>query len=156
MLFRSAEIFANMPNRLVATLLRLLLQPFGARDTGPSDANVHQCAQMVLEPSQARERLTAGLFHIDDDRGLARLEKAFALVAAAEGIDRRMRAAHIRDWRDAVKRGVITTAEGERIKTAEEAVAKVIEVDDFAAEELSKPKPISREEMFAREVRAAS
>jgi acyl-CoA dehydrogenase len=155
---RFAEIFANLPNRFVATLLRLILQPLGARDTGPTDANVHQCAQMILEPSAARERLTAGLFHVDDDRGLARLEKAFALVAAADSIDRRMRAARIKDWREAVKRGVITASEGERIREAEEAVAKVVEVDDFAPEELSKVnlKSISREELFAREVRAAS
>ena len=155
---RFAEIFANLPNRFVATLLRLILQPFGARDTGPTDLNVHHCAQMILEPSAARERLTSGLFHIDDDRGLARLEKAFALVAAVDSIDRRMRAARIKDWREAVKRGVITASEGERIREAEEAVAKVVEVDDFAPEELSKVnlKSISREELFAREVRAAS
>lgn len=155
---RFAEIFANLPNRFVATLLRLMLQPFGARDTGPTDANVHQCAQMILEPSATRERLTAGLYHVDDDRGLARLEKAFALVAAADAIDRRMRAARIRDWREAVKRGVITASEGERIRVADEAVARVIEVDDFAPEQLSKVdlKSLSREEVFAREVRAAS
>jgi acyl-CoA dehydrogenase len=119
---------------------------------------VHQCAQMILEPSAARERLTSGIFHIDDDRGLARLEKAFALVTAADSIDRRMRAARLKDWREAVKRGVITASEGERIRAAEEAVAKVIEVDDFASEQLSKVnlKSISREELFAREVRAAS
>jgi acyl-CoA dehydrogenase len=155
---RFAEIFANLPNRFVATLLRLILQPFGARDTGPTDHNVHQCAQMILEPGQARERLTLGLYHIDDDRGLARLEKAFALVTAADSVDRRMRAARIKDRREAVKRGVITESEGERIRVAEEAVAKVVEVDDFAPEQLSKInlKSISREEMFAREVRAAS
>jgi acyl-CoA dehydrogenase len=139
-------------------LLRLILQPFGARDTGPTDLNVHQCAQMILEPSAARERLTAGLYHIDDDRGLARLEKAFTLVAAADGIDRRMRAARLKDWREAVKRGVITASDGERIRLAEEAVAKVVEVDDFAPEQLSRVRlqPISREELFAEEVRAAS
>ena len=129
---RFAEIFANLPNRFVATLLRLLLQPFGARDTGPTDLNVHQCAQMILEPSAARERLTSGLYHIDDDRGLARLEKAFALVTAADSVDRRMRAGRVKDWREAVRRGVITASEGERMRAAQEAVAKVVEVDDFA------------------------
>jgi acyl-CoA dehydrogenase len=155
---RFAEIFANLPNRFVATLLRLMLQPFGARDTGPTDLNVHDCAQLILEPSAARDRLTAGLFHIDDDRGLARLEKAFALVTAVDAVDRRMRAARLKDWREAVKRGVITASEGERIHAAEEAVAKVIEVDDFAPEQLSTVnlKAMSREELFAREVRAAS
>ncbi|MEZ5763495.1 MAG: acyl-CoA dehydrogenase [Xanthobacteraceae bacterium] len=155
---RFAEIFANLPNRPVAWLLRLLLQPLGARDIGPSDATIHACAQLILEPSAARERLTAGIFHTDDDRGLARLEKAFALVTAAESIERHMRAARVKDWREAVRRGIITEAEGERLRIAEEAVAKVVEVDDFAAEQLSKVdhKGLSRDELFAREVRAAS
>ena len=34
-------------------------------------------------------------------------------------------------------KGVITQSEGERLAAAREAVSKVIEVDDFAAEELS-------------------
>lgn len=155
---RFAEIFANLPNRFVATLLRFLLQPLGARDTGPTDKNVHDCAQMILEPSASRERLTSGLYHLDDDGGVARLEKAFVLVTAADGIERHMRAARIKDWREAVKRGVITASEGEKIRLAEEAVAKVVEVDDFAPEQLSTVnlKTLSREELFAREVRAAS
>jgi acyl-CoA dehydrogenase len=98
---------------------------------------VHECAQLVLEPSAARDRLTPDLSHVDDDRGVARLEKAFLLVTAAEDLSKRMRAAHLRDWQEAVKRGVITQAEGEQLKAAHEAVAKVIEVDDFAPEDLS-------------------
>ncbi|MEL4474627.1 acyl-CoA dehydrogenase domain-containing protein, partial [Shewanella algae] len=34
---RFAEILANLPNRPVAWLLKFLIQPFGARVTGPSD-----------------------------------------------------------------------------------------------------------------------
>jgi acyl-CoA dehydrogenase len=48
-----------------------------------------------------------------------------------------MHAAHIRDWREAVKKGVIAQAEGDRLEAAHDAVAKVIEVDDFAPEALS-------------------
>jgi acyl-CoA dehydrogenase len=98
---------------------------------------VHECAQLVLEPSAVRDRLTPDLAHVDDDGGVARLEKAFLLVVAAEEISRRMRSAHLHDWQEAVKRGVITQAEGEQLKAAHEAVAKVIDVDDFAPEVLS-------------------
>jgi len=48
-----------------------------------------------------------------------------------------MRAAHIRDWQEAASRGIITAGDVEAIKTAHEAVAKVIEVDDFAPVALS-------------------
>ena len=71
-----------------------------------------------------------------------------------------MRAAHLHDWQDAVKKGVITKAEGEQIAAAQEAVAKVIEVDDFAPEALSPiyKKPAEVHQFFQElgETRAAS
>ncbi|WP_035676780.1 acyl-CoA dehydrogenase [Bradyrhizobium liaoningense] len=134
---RLAEILANLPNRFVAGFIRLVVQPFGARVLGPSDRVVHQCASLVLEPSAARERLTPDLARVDDDGGFARLERAFELVASTDAIARRLRAAQIRDWKEAVAKGVITQAEGEQLAVAREAVTKVIEVDDFAPEALS-------------------
>ena len=121
----------------MAVILKFLIQPFGASVLGPSDRVVHQCAQLVLEPSAARDRLTADLSHVEDDGGVARLEKAFLLVTAAEDISKQMRAARLDDWKEAVKKGVITQAQGEKLAAAHEAVSKVIEVDDFAAEALS-------------------
>src|SRR5258707_2565457 len=134
-----AEILANLPNRFVAVILKFLVQPFGARVLGPSDIVVKQSAQLVLEPSAARDRLTPDLSLIDDDGGVARLEKAFVLVTGTEDIAKRMRAAHIPDWREAVKNGVITEGEGDQLAAAHEAVAKVIEVDDFPPDALSPP-----------------
>ncbi len=134
---RLAEILGNLPNRFVAVLLKFLLQPLGARVLGPTDRVVHECAQIILEPSSARDRLTPDLSHVDDDRGVARLEIAFKLVAASEDIRKRLHAAHIHDWKDGVKKGVITQAEGEKFAAAHDAVMKVIEVDDFAPDALS-------------------
>jgi acyl-CoA dehydrogenase len=134
---RLAEICANLPNRFVGVMLKFLVQPFGARVLGPSDRVVHQCAQLVLEPSAARDRLTADLAHVEDDGGKARLEKAFVLVAATEEIASRMHAARLHDVADGVKKGVITQSEADRLAAAHEVVAKVIEVDDFAPETLS-------------------
>ena len=141
-------------------MLKFLVQPFGARVLGPSDRVIHQCAQLVLEPSAARDRLTPDLSHVDDDRGVARLEKAFLLVTGAEDIAKRMRAAHLHDLKEAVKKGVITQAEGDQLAAAHEAVAKVIEVDDFAPEALSPiyKKPAEVHQFFQElgEQRAAS
>ncbi|MGY3529522.1 acyl-CoA dehydrogenase [Bradyrhizobium sp. USDA 4452] len=134
---RFAEILANLPNRPVAWLLKFLIQPFGARVTGPSDRVVHLCAQLVLSPSAARDRLTPDLAFVEDDGGIPRLEKAFRLVTEAEDAAKQLRAARLHDWKDAVKKGVITEADGDKLAAAHEAVAKVIEVDDFAPEALS-------------------
>jgi acyl-CoA dehydrogenase len=134
---RFADILANLPNRFVAIMLKFMIQPLGAQARGPSDKVIHACAQLVLEPSVARDRLTQELSHVDDDGGPARLEKAFLLVTAAEDVFKRMRAARLRDVDAAVKQGVITPVEAEHYKAAQEAVARVIEVDDFAPEALS-------------------
>lgn len=144
---RFAEVLANLPNRPVAWLLKFIVQPLGANPLGPSDRVVHRCAQLILEPSAARDRLTSGLYQspADDDGPLARLERAFRLVAANDALEKRLRAARVRDWNEAVKRGILTPEEGERMQAAHEAVAKVINVDDFAPEALSpiyqKPHP---------------
>jgi acyl-CoA dehydrogenase len=157
---RFAEILANLPNRFVAVVLKFLIQPLGARVLGPSDRVIHQCAQLVLEPSAARDRLTPDLSHVDDDGGVARLEKAFLLVTSSEDIAKRLRAAHLQDWQEAVTKGVITQGEGEQLAAAREAVAKVIEVDDFAPEALSPiyKKPADVHQFFQElgEQRAAS
>ena len=157
---RFAEILANLPNRFVAVILKFLIQPFGARVLGPSDRVVHQCAQLVLEPSAARDRLTPDLAFVEDDGGVARLEKAFLLVTGAEDIAKQMRAARLHDPKEAVKKGVITQSEADKLAAAHDAVAKVIEVDDFAPETLSPiyKKPADVHQFFQElgEQRAAS
>jgi len=58
-----------------------------------------------------------------------------------------MHAAHLSDWREAVKTGVITASDGDRLEAAHAAVARVVEVDDFAPEALSpiyKHHPLSQ------------
>ncbi|QUS38332.1 acyl-CoA dehydrogenase [Tardiphaga alba] len=138
---RFAEILANLPNRFVAAILKFVVQPFGASVLGPSDRVVHLCAQMILEPSATRDRLTPDLSHVEDDRGLNRLEKAFKLVSSTDDIAKRIRTAKLKDWKQAVAQGVITQAEGERLEAARDAVKLVIEVDDFSPEDLS---PLAR------------
>ena len=70
----------------------------------------------MLEPSAARDRLTPDLSHVDDDRGVARLEKAFLLVTGAEDIAKQMHAARLHDWKEAVKKGVITASRGRKAR----------------------------------------
>src|SRR5262249_10901521 len=134
---RLDDLIANFPHRPTAWLLRVLIQPLGPRRRGPPDALTRACAAILLEPSATRDRLTVDIFHPTDGKGLARLDHAFALVTAAQPIRDRLRNARIHDLDEARKRGLIDAAEIEQLKAADQAVADVIAVDDFAADELS-------------------
>ena len=134
---RLDEIFANFPNRPAAWLLRFLLLPFGARRRGPSDRLTQACAEILLNPSAARDRLLVDLFPGIGDDGIARLERAFALVTAAEPLRERLRRARVRDIDQAQRQALINDAEAAQLHAAAEAVAAAVAVDDFAPEELS-------------------
>lgn len=133
------EIIANFPSRPAAWAMRAVVPPDARRRLGPSDALARRCAELLTEPSEARDRLTSGLFLGVGDDGVARLERAFALVAEVEPIRHKLHQAKIRDWHQAREAGLITPTEAARLQAAEEAVHRLIMVDDFAPEEL-KPR----------------
>jgi acyl-CoA dehydrogenase len=134
---RLDEILANLPNRPVAWILRLLLLPFGVRKRGPSDALMQTCANVLLENSAARERLVAGIARNTEVPGLVKLQEAFDLVTGSEPIRAKLKALGLRDPSLAVERGLITDIEADQLARAQEAVAEVIAVDDFAPDDFS-------------------
>src|ERR1035437_9900970 len=134
---RFDEIFANFPNRLVAGLLRFIVQPLGPRRRGPSDTLTRACATLLLEPSATRDRLTVDLFHPKDDGGLARLEIAFKLTVATQPLRDRMNKAHVHDIDQARKQNLINESEAAQLRDTAAVVAAAIAVDDFTAEELT-------------------
>ena len=137
---RFDEIIGNFPVRPVAWLLRFFIQPFGRHRRGPSDRVTDKCADIITNPSAARDRLTVDLFHpteLDGSNGIALVEHAFAMTVDVQPIRDRMHAARVRDIDQAVKRGTITADEATKLKAAAEAVAAAIAVDDFAPEELT-------------------
>jgi acyl-CoA dehydrogenase len=133
---RFDEILANLPNRPAAWLLRVLTMPFGRQHRGPADTLVTACARILLEPSAARERVTLGLFHPTDDGPIARLDRAFNLVVEAQSLRDRMRSAHVRDVQAARTKGLINDSEAAQLAAVGNAIADVINVDDFSPGEL--------------------
>jgi acyl-CoA dehydrogenase len=138
---RFQEVLANFPNRFVAAFLRFIVQPLGPRQHGPSDAHSQYCAEVLLEPSAARDRLTGDLFLGRGEDALARLERAFMLTTSTEPIAKKMRHAHVHDWRKAQESGLIDAQEATQMEAVQTAVAKVVEVDDFAAAKLTALSP---------------
>ncbi|MGE0061896.1 MAG: acyl-CoA dehydrogenase [Xanthobacteraceae bacterium] len=134
---RFMEVFSNLPNRPVAWLLNVIVQPLGPQRRGPSDRLTIALAEQMMAPSPLRDRLTAD---IDlGAEGVALLERAFTLTVEAEPLRQKLRRDGIRDWREAAKSGALSEAEVAQLTALEHAVAKVIAVDDFAADAFARP-----------------
>lgn len=132
---RFDQLIANMPSRAVRWMLRLFVMPFGRRARGPSDWLIRKTAAILTAPSESRDRLTANIYRGRDGDAVATLEDAFALATETQPIRDRLRKARIKDWRDAPE-NLLPAAERSRLEATDRAIATVIAVDDFAAEEL--------------------
>src|SRR5712692_4284471 len=88
------QILSNFPIKSIATLLRWTIFPLGMSFRPPLDSRNHECAKILLEPGETRDRLTAGMYigkGESDPTGV--LEAAFAATIACEPIDEKLRKA---------------------------------------------------------------
>ncbi|HEY3812960.1 MAG TPA: acyl-CoA dehydrogenase [Caulobacteraceae bacterium] len=134
---RLKEILDNFPDRIAAWLLRLFVLPFGVVRHGPRDAVTAKCALILLEPSATRDRLAGRLYLGAGEDAIARLEHAFELVIQTQPDHDRLRKAGVADWHEAEAKGLLNVADAARLQEADDAVAAVLDVDDFAPEDLS-------------------
>jgi acyl-CoA dehydrogenase len=141
-------VISNFPNRFIAAVMRRVVFPLGRPYVVPSDKLGHEVARLLIEPSAARDRLTAGIYlSTATDDPLAEIERALAATIAAEPVEAKLRSA-VKDGRvdaklppgegvevltaRAVAAGAITAAEAAALAVARELAAKVIRVDDFS------------------------
>ena len=140
---RFAEIFANLPSRAMAGFLKFVVQPRGVRARGPKDKLAQACAELLLEPSETRDRLTPNINRGKGKNGVGLLEAAFRLVVETEPLQKKLKQARIRDISEALAAGVLSNEEAETLGEAAAAVGAVVAVDDFAPSDLT---PSSRDE----------
>lgn len=157
------KFIINFPNRPAAWLLRRIVFPFGKTYSGPTDIMGHKAADLILTPSETRDRLTNELFIPDQERyktsePLARLEYALHCVLAAETAERKLRTAlrenkvvatqRERQIQAAEEQQIINSEEAQLLKTADAARREVITVDDFAKSDLAQQhnsQPMAKE-----------
>jgi len=140
-------VLKNLPQRPLAWLLRALIFPLGKSYSAPDDQLGHHAAKMLLTPSPARDRLTAGMFvPAEAEQALGRLELALHAVERADPIEKtlaqavkggRLPQAPLLELVElAVARGVIDEHDAERVRTAERLRREVITVDEFSKDYL--------------------
>jgi len=130
-------VLRNLPARPAAWLARVLLLPRGPRQRGPSDETWRACANALLDDSEQRDRLTAGLYPGAEGDPITTLEQAFRAALASAPLEKRMCHADLAEPDAAVRAGVLSETEAETVKEARALAAEVIAVDDFDAEELT-------------------
>jgi acyl-CoA dehydrogenase len=140
---RFDELYANLPLRPVAWLLRFMVLPLGPRHRGVDDSVMRASADLLMEPSATRDRLTSGIYHPHDGKGLDQLNTAFKLVVAAQPIHDRMRKAKVREVAQALASGLITQTEADQLAAVAKAVLDAVNVDDFSVEELTGSKTVN-------------
>jgi acyl-CoA dehydrogenase len=127
----------------MAWLLRLIAFPLGRHRRPPSDRLTRDVARLLLSPSEARDRLTTGIYLSKDaEDATGRMERAFLAAAERDRIEEKIRSARpgrkaLADLPTLVKDGVISEAEAAALAEVNAIVREVIDVDDFAPEELT-------------------
>ena len=87
-------VLANYPSRFVAAALRLVVFPLGRPYAAPSDRLGHEVARLLITPSAARDRLTAGMYLPKSEADpIGCLEAAFEAAMQAEAIEAKLRTA---------------------------------------------------------------
>jgi acyl-CoA dehydrogenase len=163
-------VLRNFPLRWAAWVMAPLVFPFGPRHRPASDREGKEIVRAALEPGAFRDRLTRDIYVSDDpaDRG-GLLDYALARIVACEEADRKLERAirkgevsrfHDRDWiAEAEAKGVLSEEEARDLAELRDLVARVIAVDDFAADQLARaaappvpePSPNTQPEHIAAE-----
>lgn len=151
----------NFPNRGVRMLLSLVIFPLGRHELQPGDRLGHKVSQLLMHPSETRERLTDGIFISEQaSNPVGLLELALPRVIATEPLERRLHKAeaagklHSRDLQTqlqmAVDQSIITAEEARELEAVRTMVAEIIAVDDFESSYLrmgskGKPDPVTEQ-----------
>jgi len=140
-------VIDNFPNRYLRGLLRFVVFPFGRREKAPGDRLTHKVAQLLLVPSDTRDRLTRGVYlSATSNHPIQFMERSLPEVIRAEPLERKLlKALKHGDiggitWeeqvRDAIDKSVLTRHEADILARVREMVTEIIAVDDFDVEEL--------------------
>jgi acyl-CoA dehydrogenase len=135
-------VISNYPNRFIAALLHWYILPLGRPYEVPSDKLGHEVAQLLIEPSATRDRLTDGMFvPCDEMDAVGVIELALEATVAAEPIEARIRKA-VKDGRvgagdtatmaaHAFEAGIISAEEHAQLQRRAVLRDRAIAVDDF-------------------------
>jgi acyl-CoA dehydrogenase len=144
------QLLSNFPSRILGSLLRVLVFPFGRRHKGPSDRLDAEVAEVMgrAKGDPTLEAMLAGCYRPQSaDDPVGALQHACDLLNASQPIQQKLHHAlksgqvkpvageHVIDT--ALNAGVLQPVEAETLRAVEAARRKVIDVDDFDKDALA-------------------
>ena len=138
----------NFPIRPIAAFMRLFIFPRGLTYSAPSDRLGRTIVELMMNPSDARERLSSQIYKtVEPTNPLGLLQEALTLCIKAEPIEKRIRVEGVKTGRvtaldlptqiqQALAAGIIDATEAAFLSDYDIKVMRLIDVDDFDPEEL--------------------
>jgi acyl-CoA dehydrogenase len=152
LLYRAQEqlhsFLRNFPNRFLAGTMRLLVLPRGLTYSAPSDRLGRGLADLVTMPTESRERLCRYIYKtLEPGNPLGLLQEALELSQTAEPLEKRIRVEGVKTGKvtaldlpgqiqQAHAAGIISETEAASLREYDRKVMDIINVDDFAPNEL--------------------
>ena len=140
----------NFPNRPLAGLMRFFIFPRGRTYSAPGDRLGRQVASLVTDSTDSRERLCEYIYWtLEPTNPLGLLQEVLLLTRTAEPIEKRIRVEGVKTGKvtaldlpgqiqQAIAAGIITETEGAVLRDYDRKTLELINVDDFAPDELSR------------------
>ncbi len=140
-------VIDNFPIRYLRSVLRFVVFPFGRRERASGDRLTHKVAQLLLSPSDTRDRLTDGIYKsASAGHPIGMMEQALPQVIHAEPLERKLLKALKHDeikgitWdeqvQDAIAKSVISVEEADILVHVRSLVMDIIAVDEFDPQDL--------------------
>ncbi len=162
LLYRAQEqlhlFLRNFPVRFLAAFMRLFIFPRGLTYFAPSDRQGRAIADLVMNPTEVRERLCRYVYKtVEPGNPLGLLQEAMALAITAEPLEKRIRVDGVKTGRvtaldlptqvqQALAAGILTETEAAMLRDYDRKVMELVNVDDFTSQEMAadtQPEPRS-------------
>jgi acyl-CoA dehydrogenase len=139
----------NFPNPLLRGVMRFFVFPRGLTYSAPSDRLGRTLADLVLNPTEARDRLCQFIYRtVEPGNPLGLLQEALVLAQTAEPIEKRIRVEGVKTGKvtaldlpgqiqQALAAGIISETEAASLREYDRKVMELVHVDDFASHELA-------------------
>jgi acyl-CoA dehydrogenase len=152
----------NFPNRFLAAFMRFFIFPRGRTYSAPSDPLGQRIVDAILHTSVTRDRVTNGVYRtVEPNNPLGLLHEALVLADSAEPLEKRVRVDGVKTGKvtaldlpgqiqQSLAAGILSETEAAVLRDYDRRVMDLINVDDFAPEELAAASAPPAEVRIAR------